>query len=119
LVERRSTRVEVTGRAQQEDVVRRRALGRGDDRAPLGQLAGHVLGGMHGQIDLARDERRLDGVDPARLVADVRARVARRADLDQLDVAAQALGDPVRLRQREGAAAGSQADRAQRRRPLS
>ena len=43
---------------------------------PVGQLARHVLRRVHRQVDLARHQRGLDRVDPARLVAD-RARAGR------------------------------------------
>ena len=42
---------------------------------PVGQLARHVLGRVHGEVDLAGQQRRLERADPARLVA---ARAVRR-----------------------------------------
>ena len=51
-----------------EHVLGSRADGDADQLQPVGQLAGDVLGGVHGQIDLPAGERVLELGDPARLV---------------------------------------------------
>ena len=64
---------------------------------------------MHGQIHLARQQRLLDLLDEARLVARRAHTVAGRRYLDQLGIAQQ-VGDDPGLRQREGGAPRAYAD---------
>ena len=51
-----------------ERVARVGALGHAHDREPVGQLGGHVLGRVHGEVDLAGQQRLLDLLHEARLV---------------------------------------------------
>ena len=54
---------------------------------------------MNSQVDVAREQRLLDLLDEAGLVAHS-APVARRADLDELGLDAEKAGDVARLRER-------------------
>ena len=54
--------------------------------SPSGSSPGHVLGRVHGEVDLAREQRRLELPDPARLVAARAVDVAGGRDLDELGV---------------------------------
>ena len=55
--------VEPSGSA--EDVLGRRARRGAEQREPVGQLAGNVLGGVHREVDLARGQRRLELCAPS------------------------------------------------------
>jgi hypothetical protein len=93
-------------------------FGDGDDREPVGQLAGNVLGRMNRQIDPVREQRLLDLLDEARLVPRNLSRpalplVAGGSDLNYLDLRAEPLelsGDEAGLSEGEGAAARADAD---------
>ena len=77
----------------------------GHELKALGQLGGHVLARVHGEVDLAGEQRALELGDPARLVAAAAAAVAGGRDRDQLGVLAEPLGHPARLRERQRAPA--------------
>ena len=82
--------------------------GRGGDLGARRELPRDVLGGVDGEVDLARQQRGLQRAHPARLVAARAVHVAGGGDLHELDVAADQPRDLVRLRQRERAAAGAE-----------
>ncbi len=104
-----------------ERVARVGALGHADDGQAVRQLAGHVLGRVHGEVDRPREQRLLDLLHEARLVLELRSGapagplVARRADRDHLDRLARRLleqaAHQVRLCERQRAAAASQPER--------
>ena len=83
--------------------------------SPSGSSGRHVLGGMHREIDRAREQRLLDLLGEQPLAAGLRQRpvldaVARGADRDDLDrvratpcAAASAVAHHARLRQRQRA----------------
>ena len=79
-------------------------------RQAVRQLAGHVLGRVHGEVDLAGEQRLLELRDAARLVR--RSRSAR-SPLVVIGTSSasrrQALGDQARLRERQRAAARADA----------
>ena len=90
--------------------------GGGDDRGALGQLAGHVLGRVHREVDVPGQQRRLERAGPARLVAARAVDVAGGRDLHELGLAVDRGGDGPRLGERQQAAAGADAQRGQRER---
>ncbi len=77
---------------------------RGDDD-PVRELRGDVLGRVHGEVDVAAEQRRVDLAHPALLVAAGAVAVARRRDRHDLGTAERG-GDLAGLRERERAAAG-------------
>ena len=87
-----------------DDVERVRAARRGHDRRPRRELRRHVLGRVHGHVDLVRQQRGLQGADPARLVAARAVHVTGGGDLHQLDLAVDQRGDRPSLGQRQRAA---------------
>src|SRR5204863_6543689 len=60
----------------------------------------NVLGGVNRQVDLARQQRVIDLLDEARLVAGRAHAVAARGDLHQLGATEQ-IGDHAGLRERQ------------------
>src|SRR2546423_823927 len=75
-----------------------------NDRETVGQLRGHVLGGVHGEVDLAGQQRLLDLLDEPRLVVRrgrraAAALVAGGAYGDQLGAPADRVGHQPRPRE--------------------
>ena len=102
-------------RLADEHVERVRARGVAAITVPSAQLARHVLGRVHGEVDLAGQQRGLQRADPARLVAARAVDVARGGDLHELGVGRRAArATAPRLRERQRAAARAEPQRGQR-----
>jgi hypothetical protein len=90
-------------------VARVGALGHGQDHETARQLRGHVLGRVHGQIDLTGKQRLLDLLDEAGLVRELRggasACIAGGRDRHELYLARESLGHPACLGERQCASA--------------
>ncbi len=115
----RSRRQGVEVGSAAEHILDGRTRGRPQQLQAVGELAGEVLGGVHREIDLAGEQRVLDRVDPARLVAGPRAgAIAAGGESHDLGALALTTHEQVRdepgLRERERAGAGADAQRAHR-----
>ena len=97
-----------------QHVLHARAWRRPQQHQAVGELAGEVLGGVHGEVDLLREQRVLDRVHPARLVAGMRVTVTAGGQGHDVRVT-ELLGDEACLRERERAGAGTDAQTAHRR----
>ena len=105
---------------QHERVPRIFALEHRADLEPVGQQRRHVLAAVHGEIDVAAEQRVLDFLHEEPLAADVRQRgflqaVARRLDDDDLAAPGRrpldALGDEPGLKERELTSSAAEAKR--------